>query len=162
MLAKVTVNVTDKDDGTLAAKVTYENQGSDDTRKAVFTNIYKASMNYGAQGKGGIHVTKQLLDRPMTAGEFNFTITGEGDAADLTTEADKSFQNKAAAADETITMEKLQSLTFDETDAGKTYTFIVDEADPAGEKHCRRLSMTSLSIRLRLKLWTMVTEACIL
>ena len=28
-------------------------------------------------------------------------------------------------------MEKLQSLTFDETDAGKTYTFIVDEADPA-------------------------------
>lgn len=131
-VAKVTVNVTDKDDGTLAAKVTYENQGSDDTRKAVFTNIYKASMNYGAQGKGGIHVTKQLLDRPMTAGEFNFTITGEGDAADLTTEADKSFQNKAAAADETITMEKLQSLTFDETDAGKTYTFIVDEADPAG------------------------------
>lgn len=130
-VAKVTVNVTDKDDGTLAAKVTYENQGSDDTTKAVFTNIYKASMNYGAQGKGGIHVTKQLLDRPMTAGEFNFTITGEGDAADLTAEADKSFQNKAAAADETITMEKLQSLTFDETDAGKTYTFIVDEADPA-------------------------------
>ena len=130
-VAKVTVNVTDKDDGTLVAEVTYENQGSDDTTKAVFTNIYEASMNYGAQGKGGIHVTKQLLDRPMTAGEFNFTITGEGDAADLTAEADKSFQNTAAAADETITMEKLQSLTFDETDAGKIYTFIVDEADPA-------------------------------
>lgn len=130
-VAEVTVNVTDKRDGTLAAEVTYENQGSDDTTKAVFTNIYKASMNYGAQGKGGIHVTKQLLDRPMTAGEFDFTITGEDDAADLTAKADKSFQNKAAAADETITMEKLQSLTFDETDAGKTYTFIVDEADPA-------------------------------
>lgn len=130
-VAEVTVNVTDKGDGTLAAKVTYENQGSDDPTKAVFTNIYKASMNYGAQGKGGIHVTKQLLDRPMTAGEFDFTITGEGDAADLTAEADKNFQNTPAAADETITMEKLQSLTFDETDAGKTYTFIVDEADPA-------------------------------
>lgn len=112
-VAEVTVNVTDKGDGTLAAKVTYENQGSDDPTKAVFTNIYKASMNYGAQGKGGIHVTKQLLDRPMTAGEFDFTITGEGDAADLTAEADKNFQNKAAAADKTITMEKLQSLTFD-------------------------------------------------
>lgn len=130
-VAEVTVDVTDNDDGTLAADVTYKNQGSDDTNQAVFTNIYEASMNYGAQGKGGIHVTKQLLDRPMTAGEFDFTITGEDDAADLTAEADKSFQNKAAAADETITMEKLQSLTFDETDAGKTYTFIVDEADPA-------------------------------
>lgn len=130
-VAEVTVNVTDKGDGTLAAKVTYENQGSDDTKKAVFTNIYEASMNYGAQGKGGIHVTKQLLDRPMTAGEFDFTITGVGDAAELTAGADKNFQNTAAAADETITMEKLQSLTFDETDAGKTYTFIVDEADPA-------------------------------
>lgn len=130
-VAEVTVNVTDKGDGTLAADVTYKNRGSDDTNQAVFTNIYEASMNYGAQGKGGIHVTKQLLDRPMTAGEFDFTITGEGDAADLTAEADKNFQNTAAAADETITMEKLQSLTFDETDAGKTYTFIVDEADPA-------------------------------
>lgn len=130
-VAEVTVNVTNEGDGTLAADVTYKNQGSDDTNQAVFTNIYEASMNYGAQGEGGIHVTKQLLDRPMTAGEFDFTITGEDDAADLTAEADKSFQNKAAAADETITMEKLQSLTFDETDAGKTYTFIVDEADPA-------------------------------
>ena len=132
-VAKVTIKVKDGGNGALVldGPVVYENQGSDETGKAVFTNVYEASLNYGAQGAGGINVTKQLLDRPMTAGEFNFTITGEGEAADLTAEADKNFQNTGAAVDQTITMAKLQSLTFDETDAGKTYTFIVDETEPA-------------------------------
>ena len=132
-VAKVTIKVKDGGNGALVldGPIVYENQGSDENDKAVFTNVYKASLNYGAQGEGGINVTKQLLDRPMTANEFTFTITGEGEAADLTTDADKSFQNTGAAADQTITMAKLQSLTFDETDAGKTYTFIVDETEPA-------------------------------
>lgn len=132
-VAKVTIKVKDGGNGALVldGPVVYENQGSDETGKAEFTNVYEASLNYGAQGAGGINVTKQLLDRPMTAGEFNFTITGEGEAADLTTGVDKNFQNTGAAADQTITMAKLQSLTFDETDAGKTYTFIVDETEPA-------------------------------
>jgi len=133
-VAKVTVEVTDKGDGTLSATATYANQSSNssnETSKAVFTNVYKASMNYGAEGAGGIYVTKQMLDRPMAAGEFDFTITGQGEAADLTADADKNFKNNSAEADRTSTMDKLQSLTFDEADAGKTYTFIVDEADPA-------------------------------
>ena len=132
-VAKVTIKVKDGGNGALVldGPVVYENQGSDETGKAVFTNVYEASLNYGAQGEGGINVTKQLLDRPMTAGEFSFTITGEGEAADLTAEADKNFQNTGAAADQTIPMAKLQSLTFDETDAGKIYTFIVDETEPA-------------------------------
>lgn len=132
-VAKVTIKVKDGGNGALVldGPAVYENQGSDETGKAVFTNVYEAELKYGAEGAGGINVTKQLLDRPMTAGEFDFTITGEGDAADLTTDADKSFQNTGAAADQTITMAKLQSLTFDETDAGKTYTFIVDETEPA-------------------------------
>lgn len=131
-IATVTVKVSDNHDGTLKAEVTYSNdKHADTTDKALFANTYEASMNYGAEGKGGINVTKQMLDRPMNAGDFSFTITGEGDAADLTTDADKSFQNTAAAADQTITMAKLQNLTFDEADAGKTFTFIVDEEDPA-------------------------------
>ena len=131
-VAKVTIKVKDGGNGALVldGPVVYENQGSNETGKAVFTNVYEAEMKYGAEGKGGINVTKQLLDRPMTAGEFDFTITGEGEAAGLTTDADKNFQNTGAAADQTITMAKLQSLTFDETDAGKTYTFIVDETEP--------------------------------
>ncbi len=132
-VAKVTIKVKDGGNGALVldGPVVYENQGSDETGKAVFTNVYEAELKYGAEGAGGINVTKQLLDRPMSAGEFNFTITGEGDAAGLTADADKNFQNTGAAADQTITMAKLQSLTFDETDAGKTYTFIVDETEPA-------------------------------
>ena len=130
-VANVTVEVTDKGDGTLSATATYANQSSNETSKAVFTNVYKASMNYGAQGAGGIYVTKQMLDRPMAAGEFDFTITGQGEAVDLTADADKNFKNNSAEADRTSIMAKLQSLTFDETNAGKTYTFIVDETDPA-------------------------------
>lgn len=131
-IATVTVKVSDSHDGNLKAEVTYSNdKHADTTDKALFANTYEASMNYGAEGEGGINVTKQMLDRPMNAGDFSFTITGEGDAADLTTDADKSFQNTAAAADQTITMAKLQNLTFDEADAGKTFTFIVDEEDPA-------------------------------
>ena len=132
-VAKVTIKVKDGGNGSLVldGPIVYANQGSNETGKAVFTNVYEASMKYGAEGKGGINVTKQLLDRPMTAGEFNFAITGEGDAADMTADADKSFQNTAAAADETISMAKLQNLTFNETNAGKTYTFLVDEVEPA-------------------------------
>lgn len=132
-VAKVTIEVKDGGNGSLVldGPIVYENQGSNETGKAVFTNVYKASMKYGAEGKGGINVTKQLLDRPMTVGEFNFAITGEGDAADMTADVDESFQNTAAAADKPISMAKLQNLTFNETNAGKTYTFLVDEVEPA-------------------------------
>lgn len=132
-VAKVTIEVKDGGNGSLVldGPIVYENQGSNETGKAVFTNVYKASMKYGAEGKGGINVTKQLLDRPMTVGEFNFAITGEGDAANMTADVDESFQNTAAAADKPISMAKLQNLTFNETNAGKTYTFLVDEVEPA-------------------------------
>ena len=85
-VAKVTIKVKDGGNGALVldGPVVYENQGSDETGKAVFTNVYEAELKYGAEGAGGINVTKKLLDRPMSAGEFNFTITGEGEAADLT------------------------------------------------------------------------------
>ena len=139
-ICTVTVNVTDNNkdedpdnDGSLTATVTYSNVGHNDTDQAAFTNEYKAHMNYGAEGAGGIAVTKQILDRPMAAGDFNFTITGEGDASELVTEADANFSNTAAETDGTVTMNKLQSLSFDQDDAGKTYTFIVDEADPTDD-----------------------------
>ena len=130
-ICTVTVNVTDNKQGALVADVTYANQGHDETDQAVFTNTYEASVDYGANGAGGITVTKQILDRTMAEGDYTFTITGEGEAADLVTDADASFTNTAAAVDGTVTMDKLQSLKFDQDDAGKTFTFTVDEADPA-------------------------------
>lgn len=129
-VAKVTVEVKDNGEGALVPTVSYANStGSTATDKAVFTNAYESSMDYGTGGVGGINVTKQLDGRPMAADEFTFTITGQGAAADMTTDLDREFKNKGAAEGTPITMNKLQSLSFDQDDAGKTYIFIVDETE---------------------------------
>ena len=142
-VATVTVNVSDNHDGTLKAKVTYQNdKHADTTDKALFVNTYEASMNYGAEGEGGINVTKQMLDRPMANNEFSFTIAGTDsgtvgadEANAKLAAADKSFQNTAAAENGTATMAKLQSVTFDQDDAGKTFSYLVSETVPAdGDK----------------------------
>ena len=141
-IATVTVTVTDgnksdnpDDYGKLLASVTYSNDKHSDTDdKALFANTYEASMNYGAEGEGGIAVTKQLTNRPMQNEEFAFSIVGT-DSDTVTADkanakladADKNFKNTGAAANTSITMAKLQSVSFDQTDAGKTYSYIVDE-----------------------------------
>lgn len=121
----VTVTVTDQHDGTLDAAVSYTKMGAE-AEEAVFTNVYEADMNYGAGGKGGINVTKTMAGgRPMAADEFEFTLAGEGPAGDV----NEGFKNTAAPTGGTVTMAQLQSLTFDQDDAGKTFTFTVDEVD---------------------------------
>lgn len=127
----VTVNVTDNHDGTLKAYVTYSNSAhSSVADKAQFNNTYEASMNYGAEGAGGIVVTKTLNDRSEANNTFLFTITGETeeDTAKLH-DQDRKFSHGPLTPGVPNEMEKLQQLTFDETDAGKTYTFIVDELE---------------------------------
>ncbi len=142
-VATVTVKVSDNHDGTLKAEVTYQNdKHGDTTDKALFANTYKASMNYGAEGAGGINVTKQMLDRPMANNEFSFTIAGTDSSTVQADEAnaklapaDKSFQNTAAAENGIATMAKLQSMSFDQDDAGKTFSYLVSETIPAdGDK----------------------------
>ena len=142
-VAEVTVVVSDNHDGTLKAEVTYQNdKHADTTDKALFANTYEASMNYGAEGEGGINVTKQMLDRPMANNEFSFTIAGtdsdmvKADEANAKlADVDKSFQNTAAAENGTDTMTKLQNVSFDQDDAGKTFSYLVSETVPAdGDK----------------------------
>ena len=136
-ICTVTVTVTDGNDsddpadhGKLLASVSYSNdKHSDVTDHAQFTNVYEANMNYGADGAGGIAVTKKMVDRTMDAGDYNFTLTGTGPDGEI----EEEFTNTAAAANGTVTMKQLQSLTFDEQDAEKTFTFTVDEADPTDE-----------------------------
>lgn len=137
-ICTVTVDVTDNHDGTLKADVTYSNNvNSSVTDKAQFNNTYKASMNYGAEGAGGIVVTKTLNDRSEANNAFLFTITGktEEDTAKLH-EEDLEFTHGILTSGVPDEMKKLQQLTFDETDAGKTYTFFVDELEDrlAGNK----------------------------
>lgn len=127
----VTVTVTDNKQGALVADVTYSNNvNSSVTDKAQFNNTYKASMNYGAEGAGGIVVTKTLNDRAEANNTFLFTIKGETeeDTAKLHSQ-DREFTHGILNPGVPNEMEKLQHLTFDETDAGKTYTFIVDELE---------------------------------
>ena len=127
----VTVDVTDNHDGTLKADVTYSNSAhSSVADKAQFNNTYEASMNYGAEGAGGIVVTKTLNDRSEANNTFLFTITGktEEDTAKLHSR-DLEFTHGILTSGVPDEMKKLQQLTFDETDAGKTYTFFVDELE---------------------------------
>lgn len=136
-IATVTVTVTDGNDsddpddhGKLLASVSYSNdKHSGVTDRAQFTNVYKASMNYGAEGAGGIAVTKTMVDRTMATGDFGFTLNGTGPDGEIT----EKFSNSASAANGTVTMKQLQNLTFDEQDAEKTFTFTVDENDPTDE-----------------------------
>lgn len=116
----VTVEVRlDKETGTLTATPSYGAPASN-----AFTNNYAASVDYGTDA-GGIVVSKVLNGRTMEPGEFSFAIAG--DEGKLT-EADKGFSNPERRADGvSIEMEKLQSLTFDQDDAGKTFSFIVSE-----------------------------------
>ena len=137
-ICTVTVNVTDNKQGALVADVTYSNNvNSSVTDKAQFNNTYEATMNYGAEGAGGIVVTKTLNDRSEANNTFLFTITGENeeDTAKLH-EEDLEFTHGILTSGVPNEMEKLQQLTFDETDAGKTYTFFVDELEDrlAGNK----------------------------
>ena len=137
-ICTVTVDVTDNHDGTLKADVTYSNSAhSSVADKAQFNNTYEASMNYGAEGAGGIVVTKTLNDRSEANNTFLFTITGETeeDTAKLH-EEDLEFSHGILTSGVPDEMKKLQQLTFDETDAGKTYTFFVDELEDrlAGNK----------------------------
>ncbi len=140
-IATVTVVVSDTQDGSLKADVFYSNdKHGDTTDQALFTNVYEASMNYGSEGKGGINVTKTMKDRPMTAGEFSFSIAGtnvEGsvsadEANQKLTDADRSFQNLAAGEGATSSMAKLQNMSFNQNDAGKTFSYIVDETTEDG------------------------------
>lgn len=140
-IATVKVVVSDAKDGSLKAEVSYSNdKHGETTDQALFTNVYEASMNYGAQGKGGINVTKTMKDRPMTAGEFSFSIDGinaEGsvtadEANQKLVDGDKSFQNVAAGDGVTSSMAKLQNVSFNQNDAGKTFSYIVDETTESG------------------------------
>lgn len=125
---KATVVVTDDadDPGKLKASVTYDNGTvSDATDKAVFQNTYKASFAY--ETTGGLLVEKVLNGRTMQAGEFNFTITPQ-DGAPGVSEADASFNNpQQRASGVPDSMQKLLGLTFDQTDVGKNYEYIVKE-----------------------------------
>ena len=138
---KITVEVTDEN-SQLTAKVTEEGTN-------LFTNSYGATTTYGAQG--GLNVTKTLLDRPLEAGQFAFTIEGADDAskAKLTAAEDKAFTNTAPGPDGTAVMAKLASLSFDEEDIDKTFRYTISETDGKAEGYTYDKETASVSITVK-------------
>ena len=128
--ATATVVVTDDGNGQLEAAVSYNNGTvSNASDRAVFKNKYEASHAY--RTSGGLNVEKVLNGRTMKVGEFAFTITPSEGAPDIS-DSDKKFTNtEQRASGEAEIMQKLQGLVFTEADAGKSYTYTVQEV--AGE-----------------------------
>ena len=71
-VATAEVTVTENGDGTLTANVTKKESGR-------FTNTYRTELNYTAAG--GLKLSKSLYGRPMTEGQFTFTVTPADEAS---------------------------------------------------------------------------------
>jgi pilin isopeptide linkage protein len=99
---------------------------------STFTNSYEASMNFDNEA-GGILFSKTLNGRALTANQFNFTVTTpEGDtaSAEKLDEATRTLSNSYGAADGKAALWRgIAGLTFDQDDAGKTFTFIISETN---------------------------------
>ena len=147
--AVVTVKVDDVN-SVLTPTVTYNNNVDkapegvkSETTKAAFENAYASSLDYSTVG--GVQVTKTLSGRAMKNGEFKFTITGEqgtkttaNDSNAKLADGDRTFANGPKAVDTADVMNKLQSVTFTQDDADKTYVYRVDEKLPVDENGTAR------------------------
>lgn len=125
-VATAEVTVTENGDGTLTANVTTEN-GS-------FTNTYRTELNYTAAG--GLKLSKSLYGRPMTEGQFTFTVTpadkASANALGLLPGAN-TFKSPATAEATVGLIDILagHEVKFTQADAGKTFTYTVAEKNDA-------------------------------
>ena len=100
----VVTTVVDNGDGTLSVTHALE-----DAQTATFTNVYRA-----APASVKITAIKTLVGRDLRDGEFAFTLTGEGDTADISQTAKNDAYGNVS----------FDELTFE---APGTYTFRISE-----------------------------------
>lgn len=102
----VVTTVSDNGEGKLSVKHAFEDA---QTETATFTNVYRA-----APASVKITAIKTLVGRDLRDGEFAFTLTGEGDAADIS----RTAKNDAGG-----------NVSFDELtfEAPGVYTFRISE-----------------------------------
>ena len=122
-VATTEVTVTEDGDGTLTANVTKKENGR-------FTNTYRSELNYTAAG--GLWLSKYLDGRPMTEGQFTFTVTPADDASARALgllPGANSFKSPAAAEATVGLIDILagHEVIFMQADAGKTFTYTVAE-----------------------------------
>lgn len=122
-VATAEVTVTEDGDGNLTASVTKKENGR-------FTNTYRTELNYTAAG--GLWLSKYLDGRPMTEGQFTFTVTPADDssarALGLLPGAN-SFKSPEAAEATVGLIDILagHEVKFTQADAGKTFKYTVAE-----------------------------------
>lgn len=122
-VATAEVTVTENGDGSLTANVTKKENGR-------FTNTYRTELNYTAAG--GLWLSKYLDGRPMTEGQFTFTVTPADDASARALgllPGANSFKSPAAAEATVGLIDILagHEVIFTHADAGKTFTYTVAE-----------------------------------
>lgn len=122
-VATAEVTVTEDGEGNLTANVTKKENGR-------FTNTYRTELNYTAAG--GLWLSKYLDGRPMTEGQFTFTVTPADDASARALgllPGANSFKSPAAAEATVGLIDILagHEVIFTQADAGKTFTYTVAE-----------------------------------
>lgn len=122
-VATAEVTVTENGDGTLTANVTKKESGR-------FTNTYRTELDYAAAG--GLKLSKTLSGRPMTEGQFTFTVTpaDEASAIALGLHEGANVYKSPATAEATVGLIDIlagHEVKFTQADAGKTFTYTVAE-----------------------------------
>ena len=122
-VATAEVTVTDNGKGVLAANVTKKGNGR-------FTNTYRTELNYTAAG--GLKLSKSLYGRPMTEGQFTFTVTpaDEPSAIALGLHEGANVYKSPATAEATVGLIDIlagHEVKFTQADAGKTFIYTVAE-----------------------------------
>lgn len=122
-VATAEVTVTDNGKGVLTANVTKKESGR-------FTNTYRSELDYAAAG--GLKLSKTLSGRPMTEGQFTFTVTpaDEASANALGLLHGANTFKSPATAEATVGLIDIlagHEVKFKQADAGKTFTYTVAE-----------------------------------
>ena len=122
-VATAEVTVTDNGKGVLIANVTKKESGR-------FTNKYHTELNYTAAG--GLKLSKTLSGRPMTEGQFTFTVTpaDEASANAFGLHEGTNVYKSPAATEGTVGLIDIlagHEVKFTQADAGKTFTYTVAE-----------------------------------
>lgn len=122
-VATAEVTVTEDGEGKLTANVTKKENGR-------FTNTYRTELNYTAAG--GLKLSKSLSGRPMTEGQFTFTVkpADEASANALGLLPGANNFKSPATAEATVGLIDIlagHEVKFTQADAGKTFTYTVAE-----------------------------------
>lgn len=124
-VATAEVTVTEDGEGKLTANVTKKENGR-------FTNTYRTELDYAAAG--GLKLSKALSGRPMTEGQFTFTVT-PADAASanaLGLHEGANVYKSPAATEGTVGLIDIlagKEVKFTQADAGKTFKYTVAETN---------------------------------